>query len=208
MNIKPIICHYPTLEALRHACTLMPTEMERIHLSALENSWTYLVDVKTMHSVHANEAHMDFERPLWIELSEPIRDELLSEFRMPRFIGNDGVRYDYRKAQGNITAMFFYNPQLECIRLGIEIPTVLTWQLCPIFENGYFWSFFFSYDVKEKKWAPPFTSCSCEDATQVLCERCERTGIKCLNTWKKRFRQALILIQKNRYRPGYISTTH
>lgn len=214
---------YPTLDA--HKKQLIegdfyrawPTEHTKIHLSALENAWTYLVDVEAMRKVQANNAHMSIENPLWIELSQPIKTELWAGHRLPLFksvavcegldIYRDIIdKWEWNTDAGDVTAMLFFSPKLECIRLGIEIPTVLTWRLMLIHhKDGLLFQYYLSYDVQKREWLMPFNECP---HGTPPCERCHATGTKYLNTWKTRFRQALTLIQKNRYRPGNIPVIH
>ena len=212
---------YPTLDTHKEQLQsrryeLLSAEIKRVHLSALENAWTYFVDVEVMRNVQASKAYMNFEKPLWIELSEPMKDEVSAGYRLPLFksvVVAEGLdiyreviyKWEWNADTGNIAAMLFYNPLQECMRLGIEIPSVTNWRLLLITKDGYL-SSFFPYNAKEEKWINPFIEC--EHAKPNICERCSRAGEHYLNTWKKRFRQALVLIQKNRYRPGNIPVIH
>lgn len=201
---------YPTLDAHRERLQEQlyahwPPEVLRVRLSALANTHPYHIDTNAMMATRIN-AHMHIKNHLWIELSTPVRSELLAGIRVPTFdVSGQQVDHRWHDSTPDITAMFYYWRALETARCNISYPAIGRYDLELLLFNGMACGTI-SYYSTVKRWAIPcFNRCEqcnhqdhsgvdcnvLQEPCTVECSRCESY----LNTWRTRFRQALTIIQ-------------
>jgi hypothetical protein len=204
---------YPTLEAHREKLqgpdyAHWPAEALRIRLSALANAYTYPLDTNTLRDTEINPSlRMERENHLWIELSEPVCNELITRAQWDQTQRLNPGMWIWSSDRADITAMFYYWRALECTRLGIPYQASGRYDLEMIANNGYSY-FTFSYYATVKKWAIPCVL-RCEKCTHqehslsydemqepcvTPCQRCDSW----LRAWRKHFRRALTIIQRKR----------
>ncbi|HZU00274.1 MAG TPA: hypothetical protein VFA10_11460 [Ktedonobacteraceae bacterium] len=201
---------YPTLDAHREKLqsrvyASWPVDVLRGRLASLADAYRYHIDTNTLLATSINpHVRLRAEKNLWIELTAPLRDELLAGVRVPTFKGEMVDRYEWLGGEASITAMYYRWPAWEAACQDTAYPVTGRYDLELITDNGSLLPAI-SYYTIVKRWAIPcFDRCEkCGHQEHTLrpaemqepcvtpCPRCDSY----LNTWRNRFRQALTIIQ-------------